>query len=79
MPILQKATKWDKMTCSKIYLLWPMTLRPWRGAGDALEEDTREGRIPVTHACEARLKEALYQLTSRGLTSNSESFKVGQW
>lgn len=43
------------------------------------EEETREGRILGTHAGEARVKEALYQLTSRGLTSNSESFKVAQW
>uniref|UniRef100_A0A4W2GFH3 E3 ubiquitin-protein ligase RNF144A n=1 Tax=Bos indicus x Bos taurus TaxID=30522 RepID=A0A4W2GFH3_BOBOX len=73
----------NKLGHSRASVIWhrtqPMTLRPWRGAGDALEEETREGRIPVTHACEARLKEALYQLTSRGLTSNSESFKVGQW
>ena len=54
----------------------PATLeRGW----DALEEETRKGRILGTHVGEARVKEALYQLTSRDLTSNSESSKVAQW
>ena len=54
----------------------PVTLE--RGWGCPGRGDQR-GRILGTHAGEARVKEALYQLTSRGLTSNSESSKVAQW